>query len=208
MAADTTVPTSFDELVARYDRLIVWMVRRTVKGRLDEADLDDIKQVVYLRIVRYDYLTRVQRHVAVHGGAFSSSLCRLVQNEASRWARRQARVTRGMESFDQRTRRSEAPVSRPVIASHASSVEACNFLDVLEQRLREARVGTSCALGDVLRAARHYETLVGAQLQPALQRPDGAAPDVTSIRRYVRTIRRVAHALRDEEVQRGAAATV
>jgi DNA-directed RNA polymerase specialized sigma24 family protein len=76
---DSGVPATVEELHARYDRLILSVIQRTNRS-LSEDEIQDFRQTVYLRILKYDFLGKCRAYYATHEGKFATSLWRLVRN--------------------------------------------------------------------------------------------------------------------------------
>lgn len=79
MAESPMVPESVEELHAQYDRLILSAIQRTNR-QLTEEQIEDFRQIVYLRVLKYDFLAKCRAYYATNPGKFITSLYRLVRN--------------------------------------------------------------------------------------------------------------------------------
>lgn len=144
------VPDSMDELVADYDRFVFWSLRKFSRRSLDEDELLDLRQMVYLRIIERDFLARCRAYYTEHEGRFITSLSALVRNVLySYWGRRSTDPLHDARSIaDYQT--------RPDLFRFEGTIEAADLIDKLGRRLfslhREVQIhevfAAALAVGD------------------------------------------------------------
>lgn len=84
----TTIPADMDDLVARYGRLITYVIRCVVPHHLSPEDLQDLQQDVLVRVLQTDYLSRCRTYAAtVDTYSFAASLRELTKNAALKYLR-------------------------------------------------------------------------------------------------------------------------
>jgi|PlaIllAssembly_1097288.scaffolds.fasta_scaffold03235_5 DNA-directed RNA polymerase specialized sigma24 family protein len=123
------VPSSVEELVADYDRFVFWSLRKFAGRFLDEDELLDLRQMVYVRVIERDFLSRCRAYYEVHEGRFITSLSALVRNVLySYWKRRRSDPLRNARSIeDYRT--------QPSLFRFEGRIEAADVIDKLGRRL-------------------------------------------------------------------------
>lgn len=188
------VPTSIEDLHARYDRLITWAIRRSSRTRLDPDQLQDFRQQVYLRVMERDYLSRCRKYYETHEGNFSTSLFTLVRNVVLTSKKRQhadplllaAPFRRSGRTSDRDLVDNPLEQALPPVPSAASALEAKNALDVIATRLKSRRRRTP--IKSILDAAvvhgLHSKTLAAA-----------TGADASTVRHYLVAIRAEARRL-------------
>ena len=196
MTTARPAPATMEDLVAQYDRMVVWMIRKTLKGAASrETDVEELRQMVYLRIIQQRYLERCQDYQLRCGGSFASSLCVLVRNVVLNYLDQTVRRRRRYPQLDPRP-----GVHQPALLDRFDRrAEAANFLDVLEARTRAFPIkgGT---LGDVLQAMRTEEVTTSPEIAAALAQ-SGEGPSQRRVRTYLQKLRTAAQTLRQEEAR-------
>ena len=76
------IPATLDEFDRRYSRLVTYSIRRVSRGRVKPQDLDDLRQLVYIRIWQKNYLDRCRVLIAERHGtvAFTTLIFWLVRS--------------------------------------------------------------------------------------------------------------------------------
>lgn len=127
------VPDTLEDLVSGYDRFILWAIQRFTPRVLVEEDIQDLRQMVYLRIVEKDFLGRCRLYYATHDGRFVTSLSALVRNVLySFWKHRRTDVlmdTRHVDDYQ----------TLPDPFHFEGSIVAADELDKLAGRLQSRR---------------------------------------------------------------------
>jgi len=191
------VPTTVQELVERYDRLILWGIHRTAGVRLTEDEVQDIRQQVYVRIIERDFLGRCRVYYATHEGKFSTSLTTFVRNVTlnirdaeQRDPLRLAAATRAQREDDDRVQADLDQLA--MIDPELRNLETRDFLASIAARL-EARPGepprvpARVILQLAIEHGLHSQVLA-----------EHTGVHSSTIRHYLQNIRAVAHSLRME----------
>lgn len=193
---DSGVPESVEELHERYDKLIVWAIRRTRCVR--EHEIDEFRQQVYLRVLERDFLARCRAYYATHPGRFSSSLTVLVRNEVYRRAEKiKSDPMAGAVGFASEYEPVVTSWERlggpwatqpktPLVPSHERAVEARDILAQIGRRLTSPKRHTQ--ITDVLDTAVEHGLHSGHLAQVLGTNP-------STIRYYLVTIRAEARRL-------------
>lgn len=80
MVDEHGVPADMETLVAQYEPFIKWAIHRYTRRPLSPPEVEDARQQVYERMLRYDYLSRCREYYATHPGRFTTSLSTLIRN--------------------------------------------------------------------------------------------------------------------------------
>lgn len=127
------VPDTLEDLVSGYDRFILWAIQRFTPRVLVEEDIQDLRQMVYLRIVEKDFLGRCRLYYDTHDGRFVTSLSALVRNVLySFWKRRRTDVLAEARHVDDYQ-------TLPDLFHFEGRIEAADELGKLAASLRSRR---------------------------------------------------------------------
>lgn len=159
------VPATYDVFLEQYSSFITWAIKNVTRGHVRPADLPDLTQMIHLRIIEKDYLTRCRQLLAERGtGQFSTLLYWLIRsvlvNQFAKNRRNPLNMALGLNPVGFRPRGGR---SGGLTAPAQSTLPGNRFIDVrFEERI----------MADITldRFARYVETTRrGAQLAQALQ---------------------------------------
>lgn len=127
------VPQNMQELIDNYDSFISWTIRET-GPRMSEEDREDLKQDVYARIIRRDFLTTSAEYYKTHPGKFTSSLHMFVRNltiDAYRRERRRGFAVPLPDSSDF----NQVDLPKITLRSHGKLVELRRDVELIRGRM-------------------------------------------------------------------------
>lgn len=144
------VPDTVEELVSDYDRFVFWSLRRFGGRVLAEDEVEDLRQMVYIRIIEKDFLSRCRIYYETHEGRFITSLSALVRNVLyNYWDHRRIDALHESRCLDDYR-------TLPSLVRFEGRIEAADLIDKLGRRLfslhREVQISevfaAALAVGD------------------------------------------------------------
>jgi DNA-directed RNA polymerase specialized sigma24 family protein len=148
---DAGVPVDAQDLFERYDRDITQAIKRSSGRRLDEDDVAEFRQQVYLRIMEYRALERSRVYYATHPGHFLGYLRTIVRHVVWKRAER-GRADPLYETHSTALPEGEVEAAWAAVRDHGPALEAADLLERASRNLESPRRRTPVRA--VLDAAR------------------------------------------------------